>query len=140
MQEAAASEDEDFKAMNERGARAMGFDQYKTTHHFRNLPDGGAIEVTVNDPKDTMNLDAIRKHFRRIASEFAEGNFTAPLETHGELPPGAANMQKLKSKITYSYEELPNGARVHIATSDPAALQAIHEFFGYQIKEHRTGD
>ena len=38
------------------GDMAMGFPHDQTTHHFRLLPDGGAIEVTVNDAKDIENL------------------------------------------------------------------------------------
>ena len=44
------------------GDEAMGFPHDKTTHHFRLYSDGGAIEVTVNDSKDPMNLEAIRSH------------------------------------------------------------------------------
>jgi len=132
--------DQRFAEMNDRGNRSMGFDQGKTTHHFRSLEDGGAIEVTVNDPSDATNLAAIRNHLPQIAKQFAVGDFSAPLMTHAEMPPGAAEMQKLANKIAYTYKELPNGARVRITTGDPKALAAVHKFFAYQIKEHRTGD
>jgi hypothetical protein len=49
-------------------------------------------------------------------------------------------MQKLANKIAYTYEELPAGARVRITTGDSQALAAVHRFFDYQVKEHRTGD
>jgi hypothetical protein len=48
------------------GDMAMGFPHDQTTHHFRLLPDGGAIEVTVNDAKDAKNLGMIRMHLRRL--------------------------------------------------------------------------
>jgi TusA-related sulfurtransferase len=118
----------------------MGFNQSKTTHHFRTLEDGGAIEVTVNDASDTADLAAIRDHLAQIAKQFAAGEFSSPMMTHGELPPGAAEMQNLKDKIAYTYEKLPLGARVKITTGDPQALAAVHKFLAYQIKEHRTGD
>jgi len=35
--------------MNMRGAEVMGFDQENTSHHFLLYPDGGAIDVAVND-------------------------------------------------------------------------------------------
>jgi len=35
------------------GDEAMGFPHDKTTHHFRLYSDGGAIEVTANDGKDS---------------------------------------------------------------------------------------
>jgi hypothetical protein len=137
---AQSADDQRFAEMQERGNRSMGFDQSKTTHHFRTLEDGGAIEVTVNDPADATNLAAIRSHLAQIAKQFAAGDFSAPLMTHVEMPPGAAEMQKLKDKIAYTYEELPGGARVRITTGDQKALAAVHEFFAYQINEHRTGE
>ena len=126
--------------MQERGNRSMGFSQSKTTHHFRTLEDGGAIEVTVNDATDATDLAAIRNHLSQITKQFAAGDFSAPLMTHAEMPPGVAQMQKLKDKIAYTYEELPTGARVRITAGDPKAIAAVHEFLDYQIKEHRTGD
>ncbi len=51
------------------------------------------------------------------ARSFAEGDFEKPLMTHGEMPPGVATMQRLKAKITYTYD-----------------------FLRYQIREHATGD
>ena len=132
--------DQRFAEMNARGNRSMGFDQSKSTHHFVSLEDGGAIEVTVNDPADTTDLAAIRNHLAQIAKQFAAGDFSAPMMTHAEIPPGAAEMQKLKDRIAYTYEELPGGARVRITTGDPHAIAAVHKFLAYQIKEHHTGD
>jgi len=136
----AQTSEQRFDEMQERGNRSMGFDQSKTTHHFRSLEDGGAIEVTVNDPNDSADLAAIRNHLAQIAKQFSVADFSSPMMTHSEMPPGAAEMQKLKDKIAYTYEELPGGARVRITTGDPKALAAVHEFLAYQIKEHRTGD
>jgi len=39
------------------GDEAMGFPHDKTTHHFRLYSDGGAIEVTVSDSKDSQNIE-----------------------------------------------------------------------------------
>src|SRR3954471_19470797 len=66
-----AGDDQRFAEMQTRGARSMGFDQSSTTHHFRTLEDGGAIEVTVNDPSNTADLTAIRSHLAQIAKQFA---------------------------------------------------------------------
>jgi hypothetical protein len=134
------SADERFAEMNARGAVAMGFDQEKTTHHFRTADDGGAIEVTVNDPQDSANLKAIRTHLQQVTKDFARGDFGTPLATHGEVPAGVEGMQAARQKITYRYEEMAGGARVRIATRDSAALKAVQQFLGYQVAEHRTGD
>ncbi|MBZ5560541.1 MAG: hypothetical protein LAO77_25075 [Acidobacteriia bacterium] len=126
--------------MKKRGAIAMGFDQDTTTHHFRLLADGGAIEVGVNDAADSNTRQQIRTHLEEIAKEFAQGTFDKPFATHGEVPPGVEAMQRLKERIAYAFEPTDAGGRVRITTSDAAARQAIHEFLIYQIKEHATGD
>ena len=126
--------------MNQRGDKAMGFSQEKTTHHFRILNDGGAIEVTANDSKDKASMEQIRMHLRHIAQMFAEGDFSIPMLVHEENPPGAEKMKELRSSLKYSFEELPAGGRVRIRSSDAAATAAVHDFLRYQIREHRTGD
>ncbi len=126
--------------MNKRGDHVMGFDHMKTTHHFLLQEQGGSIEVTANNPDDVESREQIRMHLKHIAKMFAEGNFKAPMLIHDQTPPGAPVMQKLKREITYNFEEIDRGAAVRIATKNPAALKAIHDFLRFQIKEHKTGD
>lgn len=126
--------------MNSRGDHAMGFSHSKTTHHFRLMADGGAIEVSANDPKDAESRDQIRRHLEHITKLFAEGDFTKPMFTHGKVPPGVPVMTRLKSAISYRFESTDLGARVRITTANPDALAAIHEFLRFQISDHETGD
>lgn len=126
--------------MESHGDQAMGFPHDKTTHHFRLMSDGGAIEVTVNDPNDKANTEAIRSHLSHIAKTFAEGDFSAPMFTHDTVPPGVTTMKLLKSAIHYTFEEMPAGGRVRIQSADPIALASIHDFLRFQIAEHQTGD
>jgi hypothetical protein len=128
------------KMVQETGEKAMGFSQTATTHHFLVMKDGGAIQVEVNDPKDNDNRGKIRMHLKMIAKEFQQGVFTTPFAVHGQVPPGVPTMDKLKTSIAYGYEETRNGARVRIKSSDPEALDAIHQFLKFQIEEHKTGD
>lgn len=123
-----------------RGAMVMGFDQTKTTHHFHLYTDGGAIEVTVNDPNDTANRDAIQAHLPHIAQMFGSGNFDAPMEVHAQHVPGTEKMAALKARLSFKYARLSNGGRVDIVTKDPEALAAVHEFLKFQISDHKTGD
>jgi hypothetical protein len=118
----------------------MGFDHKKTTHRFLLQPNGGAIEVTVNEADDKESRDQIRKHLGDIAKMFAAGNFKAPMLIHGRTPPGVPVMERLKSEIKYDYEEAERGARVSIKTANAEALAAIHQFLRFQIKDHQTGD
>ena len=123
-----------------RGDRAMGFSHMKATHHFRLLPDGGSIEVTVNDQADTAGLAAIRTHLAHIAAMFADGDFSAPMLIHDRVPPGVPELQRLKGKVRYAYEPIENGGRVVISTRNAGALVAIHDFLRFQITDHKTGD
>ena len=127
-------------ALKSRGADAMGFDQDATVHHFRVAVDGGSIEVTVRDPSDSQALAAVRGHLRTIAGEFAAGRFEKPYQTHGSVPPGVVEMRRKRDRITYRYEDVPDGGAVRIATRHARALDAVHAFLRYQIAEHGTGD
>jgi hypothetical protein len=122
------------------GDQAMGFPHDQTTHHFLLRSDGGAIEITANDPADQANTSAIRGRLSHIAASFADGDFSTPMFIHDGLPPGVTTMQLLKTKIRYHYEEMSSGARVRIESDDPVALAAIHDFLRFQISEHQTGD
>ena len=117
---------------------AMGFDQDKIAHHFRPSDAGGTIEVEAKDSHDAATIAQISAHLQEIAKAFAAGDFSKPLLTHGEQPPGVPVLQRLKADIAYVYEERPNGGLVRATTANAAARQALHEFLEYQIREHRA--
>ena len=94
------AQDQHHDAVDRRGDHVMGFSHEKTTHHFRILADGGAIEVTANSAEDAASRDQIRMHLSHIAQMFAAGNFQAPMLVHDETPPGVPAMQKLKNRNT----------------------------------------
>lgn len=127
-------------AIKKRGTAAMGFDQDATVHHFRLAPDGGSIEVDVKNTADATNRAAIRAHLKEVALQFASGDFSKPLMTHAENPPGAARMAELRSAIEYAYEDTRDGGRVRIRSSNAEAVRAVHAFLEYQIREHHTHD
>ena len=126
--------------VNAHGEQAMGFSQTETTHHFILTRDGGIIQVEVNGPADTVNLERVRQHLAHISRMFAEGDFRTPLLVHERTPPGVPVMERLKADISYAYEETERGARVRIHTKSPEALNAVQEFLRFQIKDHQTGD
>jgi hypothetical protein len=127
-------------ALDERGARGMGFSQSATAHHFLLKPDGGVIQVEVKDGSDASNRDLVREHLSHVARAFAEGDFKTPMLVHERVPPGADVMRRLKSEISYTYEETEAGGRVRISTRNAEALAAVHDFLRFQIEDHRTGD
>lgn len=126
--------------MTARGEKAMGFDQARTLHHFYLYEDGGAIEVTVKDRSDKTNLAAIRTHLPPIVRLFAKGDFSTPSFIHAQDVPGAENMQRLRDRIAYAYEDIRDGGRVRITTRHARALAAVYEFLRFQIQDHKTGD
>ena len=123
-----------------RGDHAMGFSHEKTTHHFRLYKDGGAIEVTANDPKDEEIRNQIQMHLAHIAKKFAAGDFNTPMFIHGTTPPGAATMAAQRDQIRYQYQDTDSGGRIRIRTSNPKVVAAVHEFLRFQIEDHVTGD
>jgi hypothetical protein len=127
-------------AVEKHGDEAMGFPHDKTTHHFRLLPDGGAIEVTVDDSKDTQNMQAIRSHLTHIVTMFSNGDFSLPMFVHSQVPPGITEMKERRAEISYTFEELPAGGRVRISTKNHDVLNAVQDFLRFQIEDHDTGD
>ncbi len=138
--QAAPSGEKADSAMNHRGATVMGFDQSRTTHHFRLYADGGAIEVSANDAADVESRDAIRAHLPHIAKMFGGGDFSAPMLVHAQNVPGTAELAKRKDRVRYLYLETTLGGRVDIETTDEKALEALHQFLRFQIRDHQTGD
>ena len=122
------------------GDEAMGFPHGKTTHHFRLYSDGGAIELTANDRKDSQNMQAIWSHLTHVATMFSNGEFSVPMFVHDQVPPGVPVMKDKRAQISYTFDELPTGGRVRIKTANADALKAIHDFLRFQIEDHHTGD
>jgi hypothetical protein len=127
-------------AMQQRGEHAMGFDQERSTHHFRLEKSGGAIEVTAKDPADSALVGDIRGHLRHIRSAFGDGDFALPVFIHDKPPPGIAVLKARRDRLALRYEDLPAGGRVRVTTADADALAALHAFLRFQITEHKTGD
>jgi hypothetical protein len=119
------------------GETALGFDQGKAVRHFKLLPDGGVIEMTSQDP---VNVGAVRRQIANIVTMFGQGKFDVPAVTHGRNSPGADRMRQLKGTISYVAENLPDGGRVRITTTNSEARNAVHDFLRFQIREHQTGD
>ncbi|HEY7237513.1 MAG TPA: hypothetical protein VH539_25385 [Gemmatimonadaceae bacterium] len=132
-----ASHDSAFAAMQERGRIAMGVDQYTSTHHFDELPDGGRIALE-RDVPDSLGVARIRVHIREIARAFKAGDFSTPAMVHMREVPGAKVMAEKRALITYEPRDLPRGAELRIRSKDADARRAIHEFLAFQRSEHHT--
>lgn len=135
-----AAQDSHQQGVIERGDQVMGFSHDKATHHFLLYPDGGAIDAQANKPEDAVTRDSIRSHFTHIVTMFAAGDFSAPMLIHSQNPPGTETMKQLREQIQYKLESTASGARIRITTKNAEALQAVHSFLRFQIKDHQTSD
>jgi hypothetical protein len=111
-----------------------------SVHHFETTSRGGVIRLEASDGADEAGRDQARAHLEHVAASFAAGDFAMPMFIHGQTPPGAATMARLKESIRYRYEPTDRGGRVTIDTSNREARKAIHEFLRFQIQDHRTQD
>lgn len=126
-----------FAAVQARGRIAMGVDQYTSAHRFDALDDGGRIELQ-RDPADTAGVRTIRMHLQEIARAFAAGNFETPGFVHDREVPGVRVLRARRERIRYEFRPLPGGGEVRIATRDPDAVNAVHEFLAFQRKDHHV--
>ena len=130
--------DSGFAALQERGAGAMGVDQYTSTHRFEPLPDGGRIELQ-RDLPDSLGRARILAHLAAIARAFGSGDFTVPGSVHARDVPGTDVMAAKRASIRYVVESLPRGGALRLQTADSSAVRAIHRFLAFQRMDHRAG-
>jgi len=126
-----------FRKMQQRGAMAMGVDQYTSTHKFDITPDGGRIQLQ-RDTNDSLGVAQIRAHMKLIQHAFEAGDFSTPAFVHAKDMPGTAVMTRKRGAIRYAYADLPLGGEVRVTSSDPEATKAIHEFMLAQRAEHHA--
>lgn len=127
-----------FAGVDRRGDEVMGFSHQKTTHRFLVEPQGGIIQVVVQEFADAESLRQIRSHLAEVARDFAAGDFSMPKAIHDRVLPGVPEMIQRREAIDYQYEDVENGGRVVIRAADPEAVAAIHAFLQAQIADHRT--
>lgn len=137
LRHAEAARDSGFAAVQERGAAAMGVNQYTSTHIFEPLPDGGRIELQ-RDVDDSGGIAQIRDHMEHIAERFKAGDFTLPGFVHARAVPGTDVMAAKRAVIDYSVEPLPRGGAVRVRSADPEAVRAIHAFLAFQRHDHHA--
>lgn len=134
------AQDHKHDEMQKRGNAGMGFAQDKTTHHFLLTKNGGIIQVTANSANDQESVDEIQMHLQHIRHAFESGDFNIPMFVHDQTPPGVPTMTRLKDQLHYRFDEMKNGGRVVISSNNQEAVNALHAFLRFQIKEHQTGD
>lgn len=119
----------------ERGRMVMPFDLERTMHHFKALPSGGVQQVLSRD-NDPRQISLIRQHLREETVRFQRGDFSDPSNIHGPDMPGLEAFAAGAARVQIRYSDLPAGAQITYSTSDAALVDAIHKWFGAQVREH----
>jgi len=120
-----------------RGAGVMPFDLKDSSHIFTKSRNGGLQQVQARNPKDIAQVRLIRSHLRDIAARFEQGDFSAPTQIHGDDMPGLAQLKlAMPGEISIQYRELFNGAQIRYATSNPALVPVLHQWFDAQLADH----
>ncbi len=99
-------------------------------------PDGGDIIIERQIHQD-LGINQIRSHLLLIARSFARGDFDVPGFIRDKRIHGTQVMSDRSDKIFYTVEDLEHGGVVHIRTSDPQSLQAIHSFIAFNLAERK---
>lgn len=113
------------------------YDVDKTLQTFTKTVHGGVQHVVAKsaDNKDQINL--IQDYLRKLTNEFRKGDFSETERIHGTDMSGLAQLKKAETDdIIYEYKTLPEGAQIHYRTEYPQYVQALHEWFDAQMKEH----
>jgi hypothetical protein len=60
------------------------------------------IALESDNPDDDASKEIIRRHMQKVASMFAQGDFSLPTFVHDTVPPGVEAMKHLKDQIRYT--------------------------------------
>ena len=119
----------------EAGREVMPFDLDATTHVFEKQPDGG-VQTVVADSADAEQVALIRAHLSEEAERFARGDFHDPAMIHGEDMAGLHALVTGHEKLRIEYREVDRGAAISYSSEDSALVQAIHQWFDAQLRDH----
>lgn len=121
----------------QRGAHVMPFNLERTQHYFSKLNDGGLQQVVVKAPQDSEQVALIRQHLSKIATEFAQGDFSDPERIHGRDMPGLAALRQAKvGQLKVEYRAMERGAQIRYTSQEPTIIAALHQWFDAQLSDH----
>jgi len=124
------------EAVADIGAEVMPFDLEATTHVFTDTATGGIQDVVADDPTDDANISLIREHLEDEAAKFQAGDFSDPEAIHGPDMPGLVTLKDRYDEIAVDLSSTESGATITYVASDPALVQAIHDWFQAQTTDH----
>lgn len=113
------------------------YDTKQALESFSKTVHGGIMHIVAKSADNKQQVQLIQQYLRQTATAFKNGDFSSTERFHGSDMPGLAQMKLAKTDdIRYDYQALPNGGQIHFSTEYPHLLNALHEWFDTQIKEH----
>lgn len=122
--------------IHDRGSMVMPFNLSTTTHVFNKTERGGVQRITVDRDGADPDVSKIRSHLQRVATEFDNGNFSDPATLHGDEMPGLNTLQDRSDELNVTYRVVDRGAAVTYETADQAVVDALHDWFDAQLRDH----
>jgi hypothetical protein len=119
-----------------KGRQVMPFDLDRTTHRFAKTTTGGVQTVVADDPADAEQVRLIREHLLAENAKFQRGDFGDPATIHGSGMLGLPELTAGYQRITTSFAEQPDGARITYVTDDRTLVEALHAWFDAQVSDH----
>lgn len=117
--------------------QVVPFDLDQTLETFTKTVHGGVQHIIAKSADNTRQIKLIQAHLLKISNEFRKGDFSVTERVHGPNMPGLAQLKTAKTDdIRFEYKTLPNGAQIHYSTEYPQYVQALHEWFDAQEREH----
>lgn len=121
--------------VEQKSMHVMPFSMDATKHVFAPTADGGSQAVLViND--DQKQLPLVRSHLRKEAAAFAAGNFADPASIHGSMMPGIETLETSKGRLSVTYSDVTNGAKITFRATDKNIIAALHQWFAAQVNDH----
>jgi hypothetical protein len=132
---ATAADEQRQTQVEHKSETVMPFSMQTSKHVFVPTASGGVQTVLVHDG-NAKQVGLVRSHLRKEAAAFARGDFADPASIHGGDMPGLKAMHAGSTRISVRYADVPNGARITFATTDPGLVAAIHVWFKAQVSDH----
>jgi hypothetical protein len=109
----------------------------QTLQTFTKTVHGGVQHVVTKSADDAKQVKLIQAHLLKLANDFRKGDFSLTERIHGKDMPGLTQLKRAETDdIKFEYQALPNGAQIHYSTEYPQYVQALHEWFDAQAREH----
>ncbi len=126
-------------AVQQRTQQVVPYSLEQTQLTFTKTVHGGIEHVVAKSADNYQQIKLIQENLLKMANDFRKGDFSVTEHIHGADMPGLKQIKKAETDdIKYEYEALPDGAQIHYTTEYPQYVQAIHEWFEAQMREHNN--